>query len=301
MAAPLEAISALPHPEEPVQDEAPPGRSPAAEAWRRFRANKLAVAGLVVILVLTVTAVAGPFFVGDPNAIDKHAFNKPPSSEHPFGTTKAGEDVLARTVYGARISLGIGLAAVLIEVIIGVGVGALAGWFGGWFDTAAMRFIDILLGIPYLLLTFAVVGAIGRGIPAVIISIGVTAWLATARVMRAQFLALKHRDFVDAARAIGARPRRIIWRHMLPNASQPIIVYSAIGVGTAILAEAALSFLGVGVKPGTPSWGQMIHESKGIWDTSPHLLLFPGLAITITVLAFVLVGDGLRDALDVRD
>jgi peptide/nickel transport system permease protein len=280
--------------------EVGPPRSLGKDAWRRFRRNKLAMIGLVLIVVLVVVALVGPFLVQDP-ASTRNAALEAPSSQHWFGTDNIGRDVLSRVVYGIRLSLFIGVMATLIETVIGLIVGSLAGWFGGWTDTVLMRFVDIALGIPYLILAFAVIAVIGHGVTAVIITLAVTAWLQTARVVRAGFLQVRELEYVEAARAVGVPTRRIIWRHVLPNVFQPVVVLLAIGIGSAILAEAALSFLGVGVVPPTASLGLMISESQTYFGSAPHLLIFPGLAVVATVLGFLLVGDGLRDALDVKD
>jgi peptide/nickel transport system permease protein len=279
----------------------PPTGSLRGDAWRRFRRNRLAVFGLVLIALLLAIALFGPFFLPDPLKQSPVESRLPPSRAHLMGTDRLGRDVAARVVHGARLSLGIGVAVVLLETLIGVSVGAVAGWFGGVVDTVLSRLIDIMLGIPYLLLAFALISVLGRGVLPVIITLAATAWLVTARVLRSAVLQAKSQEYVEAARAIGVPTGRLIVRHILPNSIQPVIVLMAIGIGSAILAEAALSFLGVGVAPPAPSWGLMISESRGFLSTSPHLLFFPALAAFLTVLGFLLVGDGLRDALDVRD
>jgi ABC-type dipeptide/oligopeptide/nickel transport system permease subunit len=276
------------------------GRSLAADAWRRFRRNKLAMFGLILVVALLLIAIIGPFLVQDPTKLAKINM-EPPTSQHPFGLDQRGGDVLARVVYGIRLSLMIGFLATFMETVIGIIVGALAGWAGGWIDSILMRFVDVVLGIPYILLAFAFITVFGKGVPSVILTLAFTAWLQTARVVRAGFLQAKELDYVEAARALGVPSRRIMRRHILPNVFQPIIILIAIGIGSAILAEAALSFLNVGVKYPQPSLGLMISESQGFFSTAPYLLFFPGLAIALTVLGFLLVGDGLRDALDVKD
>ena len=277
-----------------------PQRSLVQDAWRRFRRNKLALFGLVLVIFLLVVAIIGPFLVGDPTELHS-AFKEPPTNQHLFGTDALGRDVLARVVYGIRLSIMIGLIATTLETLIGVLVGAVAGWFGGLADAVATRFIDIMLGVPYILLAFAVIAVLGKGVAAVIITLAVTAWLGTARTVRAGFMQAKNLEYVEAAKALGVPSRRIMWRHILPNVFQPVVVLLAIDIGGAILAEAALSFLGVGVPAPQPSLGLMIDESSAYFNTAPHLLIFPGLAIVLTVLGFLLVGDGLRDALDVKD
>lgn len=277
-----------------------PSRSLAADAWRRFKRNRLAMAGLVIVAFLILVAVLGPFVVQDPLNTAGLAKEKP-TNQHWMGTDSLGRDVLARVVFGIRLSLFIGLVATVAETFIGIVVGALSGWFRGWIDTVLMRLVDIILGIPYLVLALAMVAVLGKGISAVIITLAATAWLQTARTVRAGFLQVRELEYVEAAKAVGVPTRRIIIRHVMPNVFQPVIVLVAIGIGSAILAEAALSFLGVGVKAPAPSLGLMINESQSSFTTSPHLLFFPGMGIVLTVLGFMLVGDGLRDALDVKD
>ncbi|HRA34478.1 MAG TPA: ABC transporter permease [Acidimicrobiales bacterium] len=277
-----------------------PSRSLLSDAWRRFRRNKLAMLGIVLVVFLVVVALVGPYLVQDP--LDTGGLSKEkPTNQHWFGTDSLGRDVLARVVHGIRLSLFIGLVATLAQTFIGMTVGAVSGWFRGWSDTVLMRIVDIILGIPYLVLALAMVAVLGKGVPAVIITLALTAWLQTARTVRAGFLQVRELEYVEAAKAVGVPTRRIILRHVMPNVFQPVIVLMAIGIGMAILAEAALSFLGVGVKAPAPSLGLMIAESQSSFTTSPHLLIFPGLAIVFTVLGFMLVGDGLRDALDVKD
>ena len=292
-------------PSEPVDFDASlaevsAGRSLGADAWRRFKRNRLAMFGLSVVAFLILVALIGPFLVQDPlntQGLSKEA----PTNQHWFGTDSLGRDVFARVVYGIRLSLIIGFVATLVETIIGVTVGSMAGWFKGITDTILMRIVDIVLGIPYLVLALALVAVLGRGLTAVIITLAVTAWLQTARTVRAGFLQVRELEYVEAAKAIGVPTRRIITRHVMPNVFQPVIVLVAIGIGSAILAEAALSFLGVGIKKPAPSLGLMIAESQSSFTSSPHLLFAPGGAIVLTVLGFLLVGDGLRDALDVKD
>jgi peptide/nickel transport system permease protein len=280
--------------------EVGPSRSLAQDAWRRFRRNRLAIFGLAMIVILAVVAVVGPFLVDDPAKLYS-ATREPPTNQHWFGTDQLGRDVLARVVYGIRLSILIGLVVAVIATVIGVIVGSVSGWFGGYIDTGLMRFVDIMLGIPYLLLAFAFIALVGKGVSAVVITLGLTAWLQTARTVRAGFLQTKELEYVEAARALGVGRWRIMGRHILPNVFQPVVVLIAVGIGAAVLGEAALSFLGVGIQPPEPSLGSMINESQSFFATSPHLLFFPGLALVMTVLGFLLVGDGLRDAFDVKD
>jgi ABC-type dipeptide/oligopeptide/nickel transport system permease subunit len=277
-----------------------PSRSLAGDAWKRFRRNKLAMAGLFIVIVLVLIGLIGPYLVQDPAAQAVIGLEHP-TSQHPLGLNELGQDVLARTVYGIRLSLYIGFVATMSATFVGIVVGALAGWFRGWVDTILMRFVDIMLGIPYLVLALALISAIGQGVKAVIITLALTAWLQTARTVRAGFLQVRDLEYVEAARATGVSTFRIIWRHVLPNVFQPVVVLVAVGIGSAILAEAALSFLGVGVIPPAASLGQAINAAQPYIGQAPYLLFVPAVAIILTVLGFLLVGDGLRDALDVKD
>lgn len=277
-----------------------PTRSLLGDAWRRFRRNRLAMFGLLLVVFLILVALIGPYLVQDP--LDTGGLSKePPTNQHWFGTDTLGRDIFSRIVYGIRLSLMIGFVATMVETVIGIVVGAVAGWFRGITDTVLMRFVDIVLGLPYFVMALVLVTLIGRGVAAVIITLAATAWLFTARTVRAGFLTVRELEYVEAARALGVPGHRIVIRHILPNVFQPVIVLVAVGIGSAILAEAALSFLGVGVQPPDPSLGLMINESRSSFTQAPHLLLAPGGAIIITVLGFLLVGDGLRDALDVKD
>jgi ABC-type dipeptide/oligopeptide/nickel transport system permease subunit len=270
-----------------------------ADVWRRFCKNRLALAGLVFIVALLLVAIFAPWIA--PYDYDERtpgAFREGPSSEHWFGTDIIGLDVFSRVVYGARISLKVGIVATLMAVVIGLILGAIAGFAGGKTDNLIMRFTDIFLAIPYIILAIAVATIFGQSVNSVILVLGLTGWLGICRIVRASFLSLARMEYVDAARALGFSRTRIIFRHMLPNALQPVIVYSTIAIGSVILAEAALSFLGVGPVPPTPAWGLMVSEAKSTLAVAPHMLFFPGMAIFLTVLAFVFVGDGLRDALD---
>lgn len=277
-----------------------PSRSLASDAWRRFKKNKMALFGLGLVAFLLLVAIFGPIFIQQ-SARSPYA-REIPTKQHWFGTDQKGNDILVQVVEGIRLSIFIGIAATLLQALIGVVVGAVAGWYGRWVDAILMRVVDILLGIPYLLFAFALIAVLGRGIVAMVMTIAITAWLQTARTVRAGFLQAKHLEYVEAARALGVGSVRIMWRHILPNVFQPVVVLMAVGVGSAILSEAALSFLGVGIQSPQVSLGLMVRDatSQGITD-APHMLIFPGLAIVATVLGFLLVGDGLRDALDVKD
>jgi ABC-type dipeptide/oligopeptide/nickel transport system permease subunit len=271
------------------------------DMWRRFKHNKLAVFGLGLIVLIVLVAVFADLICRfDPASIDVVNRRQPPSSTHWFGTDQIGRDVFARVIFGSRVSLRVGIFAVVIAVVIGVVLGSIAGYFSGKIDTLIMRITDIFLAFPYILAALAIITIIGRGERTVILVLGLLGWLAIARVLRSQILQVKEMDYVEAARAIGCSDLRIIVRHILPNAIQPVIVYATLFLGTAVLSEAALSFLGVGIQEPTPAWGLMVAQGRKFLVPSPHLLFFPGAAIFIMVMAFVFVGDGLRDALDPR-
>ena len=279
-------------------EQLPPPTSARRDTWRRFTRNRLAVAGLVFLVFITLVAIFAPWIA--PYGITERSsvFRGSPSRDHLFGTDTIGRDLFSRVVYGARVSLKIGVGASAMAISIGVVLGATAGYFGRWIDILISRVIDVFLAIPYIVLAVAIAALLGRSENAIILVLGSTGWLGIARIVRSSFLSLKELEYVEAARALGFSRTRIITRHILPNALQPIIVYGTILVGSVILSEAALSFLGVGPQDPTPAWGLMVSQGKGDLAGASHLVLFPGLAISLTVLALVLVGDGLRDALD---
>lgn len=277
------------------------GRPLRADVIKRFSRNPLAMAGLSFILLLVLVAVFADFIapLGFAERTQPQLSRAGPSRDHWFGTDTIGRDVFSRVVYGTRVSLKIGVLATTLALTIGVLFGATAGFFGGWIDTLMMRITDVFLSIPYIILAIAIATIFGRSENAIIVVLGVTGWLPISRIVRASFLGLKQLEYAEAAAALGFNKRRIMFRHLLPNASQPIIVYGTVSIGGVILSEAALSFLGVGPQPPTPAWGLMVADAgAGSLASAPHMLFFPGLAIFLTVLAFVLVGDGLRDALD---
>src|SRR5512139_3319102 len=268
--------------------------------WQRLRHNRMAMAGAAIVLVMFLLAAAAPLLGRDPGAIDIAQRLQAPNWSHPLGTDDLGRDVLTRILYGARISLLVGFVAVGIATGIGIVLGALAGYYGRWVDTLLMRLVDIMLCFPTFFLILAVIAFLDPSIWNIMIIIGLTGWMGVARLVRAEFLSLRERDFVLAARAVGAGDARIIFRHILPNALSPVLVSVTLGVAGAILTESALSFLGIGVQPPTPSWGNMLLAGKQTLGTAWWLSVFPGLAILFTVLGYNLLGEGIRDALDPR-
>ena len=282
--------------------------------WRRFRRHKLAMAGAIMLILLVLYCFGGALFISEEyaNYTDTSIRLQPPSREHPFGTDTVGRDILARTIYGGQISLIIGLAAVLVAIVIGVLVGALSGYYGGILDSLLMRFTEAMFTIPQLFLllvmakflagkvpTVQILGRSFSGSVIVIIGIiGITSWMYLARIVRADILSLKEREFIVAAHTIGTPHRSIIIRHILPNAMAPIIVAATLGIAGAILSEAYISFLGLGVQPPTATWGNMLDGAYNYIDSAPWLWIFPGLLILLTVLSINFLGDGLRDALD---
>jgi peptide/nickel transport system permease protein len=296
-------------------------RSPLQLFWRRFRQDRVAMVSGVFIVLLIIMAIAAPLVVNilglpGPNTQNLNltdSFGSPlgPSSAHPFGVDQLGQDVMSRVIYGARVSLEVGVIGTAISTFIGVIVGMLAGFYGGWVDMLLSRVIDVVLSIPLLLLGLGVGaacavkgcvgGALQPGLGVVIFLISLGTWPYIARIVRGLVLSLREREFVDAARALGASDARIMFREILPNLTAPIIVYASLLIPANILFEAALSFLGVGIRPPTASWGQMISSATPIFNTAWWYMVFPGVALLLTVLAFNLLGDGLRDALNPRN
>lgn len=292
--------------------------------WNRFRRNGLAVAGCVLVVALFAVAVLAPLLAPyNPNDIDRRHILQSPSLSHPFGTDDLGRDVLSRMIWGSRISLAVGFVAIGIATLIGITLGALSGYYGGWTDRIVMRFIDIMLSIPTFFLILAVMAFIDPNIwsflriprwlkgssdisfmdPSILnimIVIGLTSWMGVARLVRAEFLSLKEREFVLAARAIGAGDGRIIFRHILINSLAPVLVSAVLGIAGAVLVESSLSFLGIGVRPPTPSWGNILTLGKDNIEIAWWLSVFPGLAILVTVLGYNLLGEGIRDSIDPR-
>jgi len=286
--------------------------SPWRETWRRYRRHKLAVVSAVLLLVLVAAVVFGPLLWRV--AIDDIDFNarlEGPSFAHPFGTDDLGQDLLARMIYGGRISLAVGLAAMMVSVIVGTLIGALAGVSRGVLGHALMWLTDLFLSLPQLPLLLLLIylfrdalktvfGPEGGIFILIVLVIGGLRWMPVARLVRAQFLSLREKEFVEAARALGAGPVRLVVRHILPNAVGPVIIAGTIDVAAAIIAESTLSFLGLGFPPDTPTWGRLLYDAKDYLDIAAHWALFPGGAIFIAVVAINFIGDGLRDALDAR-
>ncbi|HXH42693.1 MAG TPA: ABC transporter permease [Bradyrhizobium sp.] len=286
--------------------------SPWRETWRRYSRHKLAVVSAFLLLVLVLAVVFGPFvWRVKIDEIDVVAGMQGPSLAHPFGTDDLGQDILARMIYGGRISLAVGLAAMLVSVIIGVLVGALAGMSRGALGHGLMWLTDLFLSLPQLPLLLLLIYLFRDGLKVafgpeggifilIVLVIGGLRWMPVARLVRAQFLSIREKEFVEAARALGASPVRQVLRHILPNALGPVIIAGTIDVAAAIIAESTLSFLGLGFPPDTPTWGRLLYDAKDFLDIGPHWALFPGGAIFIAVVAINFIGDGLRDALDAR-
>src|SRR4030042_2662311 len=275
--------------------------SQAKTFWHYFKRNRLAVGGMTMILVIFFIAGTASFLAPyDPGKTDVSLKLKPPSSQYYLGTDQLGRDVFSRMLYGSRISLSVGFVAVAISIIIGILVGALAGYYGRWIDSFLMRFVDIMLCFPSFFLILTVVALLGPSLFNIMVVIGITSWMGTSRFVRGEFLSLRERDFVQAAKALGVKDHRIIFRHILPNGLAPVFVTATLDVATAVLVEAGLSFLGFGVQPPAPSWGNILTEGRTYIFDAWWLTLFPGFAILITVLSFNLSGEGLRDALDPR-
>jgi peptide/nickel transport system permease protein len=297
------------------------GRSPLQLFWRRLRQDRVALASLAFIVFLIVIAVAAPLvvsvlglpgpYVQNLNLTDSFGSPLGPTGAHPFGVDQLGEDVMSRVIYGTRVSLEVGIIGTGISTVIGVVVGMVAGFYRGWVDMLLSRFMDIVLSIPILLLGIGlgaacavrgcVKGAVQPGVTTIIFIICVATWPYVGRIVRGLVLSMREREFVEASRALGASDLRIMFREILPNLAAPIIVYASLLIPTNILLEAALSFLGVGVRPPTASWGAMIAQAAPIFNTAWWFMVFPGIALVLTVLAFNLLGDGLQDALNPRN
>jgi peptide/nickel transport system permease protein len=269
--------------------------------WARFRRDKLAVAGLLIVFALFLISVLTPLLAPlDPSTIDVDNILASPTARHLFGTDELGRDVFTRMLYGAGISLKVGFVAVGIATIIGVLLGAVSGYYGGWVDIVIMRFVDIMLCFPSFFLILAVIAFLEPSIFNIMAVIGLTSWMGITRLVRAEFLSLKERDFVLAEKAMGAGSLRIIFIHILPNAMAPVLVSATLGIASAVLVESALSFLGIGVQPPTPSWGNILTQGQSTLGVAWWLSFYPGMAILVTVLGYNLLGEGIRDAIDPR-
>jgi peptide/nickel transport system permease protein len=269
--------------------------------WRSLRRNKLALVGMALIIALYATSFGAPLLTPyDPIKMDPRNRLSPPSIEHVLGTDSFGRDMLTRILYGGRVSLLVGVAAVAILTTIGVFLGAIAGYYGGTVDSIIMRFVDVMLSIPDFFLLLTVVALFGPSLRNTMLVIGLTSWMGTARLVRAQFLAERNQDYVTSARSIGVSHTRIILRHVLPNSVAVIIVYATLWIAWSVILEASLSYLGLGAQPPTPSWGNMLREGRRYMRDAWWVTAFPGLFIFITAMSFNLMGDGLRDALDPR-
>ncbi len=268
---------------------------------RRVTEHRLALIGLIILIPMFLCAVSAPFISPyDPVEPDMKNILAPPSIKHPFGTDTLGRDVLARIIYGSRISLLVGFVSVGIAVLIGIAIGAISGYYGGVIDEIIMRFVDLMMCFPTFFLILAVIALLEPSIWNIMIVIGLTNWMGIARLVRAEVLSIKNKEFVLAAKAQGFSEKRIIFSHILPNALTPVYVVATLGIGGAILTESALSFLGIGVQPPTPSWGNILTQAKDNIEVAWWLSLYPGLAIFLTVMGYNLLGEGLRDIFDPR-
>jgi ABC-type dipeptide/oligopeptide/nickel transport system permease subunit len=277
----------------------PDTRQPTPETMRRLLRNFAFTAGLLLTVVLVLVAIAAPLLAPfDPNAQDTIRRLEAPSHSHLLGLDDLGRDVLSRIIWGSRVSLRVGFSVVILASLIGVALGAMAGYFGGWMDTVIMRITDILLAFPGILLAIALVAVLGPSLNNVVLALVVIGWVGYARLVRGQVLKVREMEYVVAARAMGARSPRVIMRHVLPNVINPLIVMATLGLAGTILSEAALSFLGLGVQPPTPSWGAMLTSGRRYLGLANHLAIWPGLAIMLAVMGLNFLGDGLIDALD---
>ncbi len=281
-------------------------------AWRKFRRNRQAMLGAVILLVIILSVILGPLIYSTPiNKIDFAQSTLPPNWQHPFGTNDLGQDILARLLYGGRISLAVGVFSMLVAIFLGILIGAASGFYGGFLDAALMRFTDLCLALPRLPLLLLIIFLFRDPIKAIagpelgifvliVLIIGGLNWMSVARLVRAGFLTVREMEFVTAARALGATPWRLIWVHILPNVISPVLVAGTLSVSTAIITESTLSFFGLGFPPDVPTWGRMLYDGQNFLEFAPYMVLFPGMAIFLTVLSINYIGDGLRDALDPR-
>jgi ABC-type dipeptide/oligopeptide/nickel transport system permease subunit len=274
-------------------------RSFASRFVRRCSSNPTSMFALAFVIILVVVALFAPMLAPyDPVRPDFRRIAQPPTAEHWLGTDQNGRDILSRVIHGTRISVTIGVAAVLLGLVVGTTMGLVAGYFGGWVDSLLMRTVDVLLAFPGILLAILIISIFGSSVTNIVIALAVFSVPTFARVSRGSALTLRTLDYVQAGRAVGGSPARVLLRHVLPNAWAPVVVYGTLRCATAILGGAALSFLGLGVSPPTPEWGLMVSQGREIMRSAPHVMLFPGLAIFLTVLAVNLLGDVLRDVMD---
>jgi peptide/nickel transport system permease protein len=268
---------------------------------RRFLRNKLALMGLVMISIVFLTAIFAPIVATHPpKAQDLTITLQTPSSEHWLGTDELGRDVFSRIVYGTRIAVSVGLASIFLALVIGVILGSISGYVGKVWDTLIMRIADVFFAFPLIIGAVVIILVVGRGVTPVILAIGLFSWATVARLLRSSILSIRESEYVEAARSLGASKWRIVTRHVLPNSMAPVLVYAMVSVATAIVAQASLSYLGVGVPPDVPDWGNMISAGQKFFGFKDYLWFFPSMAVVFTVLGFVFVGDGMRDALDPR-
>jgi glutathione transport system permease protein len=283
-----------------IGPEAERVRTPWSEFWRKFRKQHVALAAATFVLLLIVVAILAPYIVpfDAENFFDYDTLNSPPSAKHWLGVDPIGRDIFSRLLMGSRISLTAGFVSVAIGAVVGTLLGLVAGYYGGWWDRAIMRLCDVLFAFPGILLAIAIVAILGSGMANVIIAVSIFSIPTFARLVRGNTLSLKHLTYVEAARSIGASDGTIVLRHIFPGTISAVVVYFSMRIGTSIITAASLSFLGMGAQPPTPEWGAMLNEARSEMMTAPHVAIFPAIAIFITVLAFNLLGDGLRDALD---
>ncbi|MDF5736637.1 MULTISPECIES: ABC transporter permease [unclassified Nostoc] len=297
----------------PAAEDIAPGQGTLGqEAWRKFRRNRQALFGSVVLLIIVLSVLLGLFIYSTPiNKIDFAQSAHPPSWEHPFGTNDLGQDILARLLYGGRISIAVGIFSMLVAILLGTFIGAISGFYGGLLDMMLMRFTDLCLALPRLPLLLLVIFLFRDPIKAIageevgifvliVLIVGGLNWMGVARLVRSGFLIVREMEFVTAARALGASPQRLIWIHILPNVMSPVLVAATLSVSNAIITESTLSFFGLGFPPDVPTWGRMLYDGQNFLEFAPHMVLFPGTAIFLTVLSINYIGDGLRDALDAR-
>ncbi len=277
------------------------GRRDRRTALGRFLSNRAAVLGVIIVVLYVLAAVFAPLIAThDPLKVDTSALRKPPSLDHWFGTDTIGRDQFSRVIYGARTSLTVGFASMLSVTVLGISLGAIAGWLGGVLDFAIMRVVDVISAFPYIILALTIIAVLGQGLWTIVAVFTIVGFGSTSRLLRGEVLRLRANDYVEAAKASGAKSSRVLLRHLLPNAL-PIVLTLAVGaVADGIVGEAALSFLGRGIQEPTPAWGLMISRSRSFFDESPHLLLGPGLALVVLTLSVTFVADGIRDALDPR-